>query len=213
MTVSIVVPVKRLTEGKSRLTSALTAAARRDLCVWMLVRTLRTLSRLQNVVVVSDDPQAGEIASTFDNVRFLFDRGSRELNGAVSTARDVIAGGALMIVPTDLVWLDLGVLTTFLKIRGTIHLAGDLANDGTNLLFLPERAARDFAFSFGPGSLIRHSAEARRLGFSSRIFRSRATAADLDNPADLSAARAIIPASIFSQSTPLRKGVEAIYVE
>jgi len=68
---------------------------------------------------------------------------------------------------------------------GSIAIAPDRHDLGTNALSLPLPAASRFAFAFGPDSFRRHLAEAERLGLAVEAIRSPGLAHDIDEPADL----------------------------
>jgi 2-phospho-L-lactate/phosphoenolpyruvate guanylyltransferase len=88
MTLWAIVPVKPLQRGKSRLSSILSVAERTTLNQSMLVNTLKTLksiSEIDTVLVVSRDPAALAIARDFD-ARTVLEDGSPELNTALRRA-------------------------------------------------------------------------------------------------------------------------------
>jgi 2-phospho-L-lactate guanylyltransferase len=64
-----------------------------------------------------------------------------------------------------------------------VTLVPDRREDGTNVVGVP--VDHDFVFSYGPGSLARHVAEARRLGLALRIVRTSGLSWDVDLPTDL----------------------------
>jgi 2-phospho-L-lactate guanylyltransferase len=59
----------------------------------------------------------------------------------------------------------------------------DRHDGGTNVACVP--SAIGFQFAYGPGSFLRHCAEARRLGCELRVVRDAALGWDVDVPADL----------------------------
>ncbi|HTT86592.1 MAG TPA: hypothetical protein VMF60_04435, partial [Acidimicrobiales bacterium] len=109
----------------------------------------------------------------------------RGLNGAVESGVARLAGlGAdeVMVAHGD---LPLAHGLESLAGYDGITLVPDRRDDGTNVVCLPARAP--FRFSYGPGSFLRHRAEARRLGLASRVVRHPDLAWDVDVPADIPA--------------------------
>ncbi len=75
---------------------------------------------------------------------------------------------------------------------GTVAIAPDRHEIGTNALSLPASVARQFRFAFGEDSFARHKAECERLGLSVEVILSRGLERDVDEPADLPDARAAL---------------------
>jgi 2-phospho-L-lactate/phosphoenolpyruvate guanylyltransferase len=187
MSVVAIIPFRSLDHGKTRLSSALSPALRRALCRRMLQRTLRIAASVARVMVISDDPRVAAIVhSTCSNALFLRAAVPGDLNVALNEAREATPWAqSIVVVPTDLPLLDRATLRRFVAADGTVGIAADRWQQGTNLLFLPHQAKSAFRFGFGPGSLDHHTAEAQRLGLKPRFARSMRTAFDLDTPADL----------------------------
>jgi 2-phospho-L-lactate guanylyltransferase len=72
--------------------------------------------------------------------------------------------------------------------RHAVALAPDHAGIGTNAACVATAAG--FCFRFGPGSLARHIAEARRLGLEAALVGRPGLAFDVDEPADVDRLRA-----------------------
>src|SRR6185437_12942889 len=166
---NVVIPCKALDEGKSRLSHMLPAAARYDLCVWLLDRTIKaakTIAPSRRIFLVSADPAAVARARAHD-ISVIIHRG--DLNGALSVARARIrrvrpSDEALIVLPIDLVCADEVALRNALR-PSQVTIVPDEARKGTNLLALSGNAARDFPFRFGPDSFARHRYAAQKANY------------------------------------------------
>ncbi len=180
--VAVLVPVKAFGEAKRRLAPALDPPARAALAQAMATLVLASAAPLP-VAVVCDD--AGVAAWARDSGALVVWEPERGLNRAVEAgvARLGAAGARRVIVAHgDLPRaLHLGWVGRFLGVT----LVPDRHDNGTNALCVPSDAG--FAFSYGPGSLARHAAEAHRLGLPLRVVREPSLAHDVDLPADLAA--------------------------
>lgn len=182
----ILIPCKSFRCGKSRLSSVLSPDARATLCREMLERTLAVLEGINaRIAIVTDDAEVAALAHAQGAIT-LPDPGLG-LNPALRAGADLLGGTApLIILPTDLPGLSAAALLAAAA-RPGITLVPDRHHDGTNLLILPGHLRHNFAFTYGPGSLARHSAEAARLGAPLTIHHDEALAMDIDTGEDLAA--------------------------
>ena len=183
-------PVKPLRRAKSRLARALKVNQRAALARSLLARTLDTLKsveRVDGIVVVSRDLTAHDLARAKGAIPLAeTDSG---LNAAVSQACEwVAAQGALtaLIVPTDLPLLtafDIESMIDLAVERACVVIAPDRHDAGTNALLLrPPLAIRP---TFGPASFEAHRKQAAERGLRLHTYRAATIALDLDVPADL----------------------------
>jgi len=189
MSVCLVLPLKSLHEGKTRLSSTLDAGERSALIGRLLAHVLdqaAVFPGLQNTILVSACEDARARAEQ---------RGTRVLDepvpglnpalGRALLAARALAYDKLMIVACDLPLLDADDLRCLAGAasRQAIALAPDRTGLGTNGMCLP--AGIDFPFSFGEDSFARHCATVTRLGLQvARVERAR-LAFDVDTYADL----------------------------
>lgn len=204
MSPSVIVPFRSLRGGKSRLACRLDGPERLRLCTAMLLRTLLLLPAFRHVLVVSDDEAVRGVVAPLDaGVDFLLARRPGDLNSALEEAREhVPLDAGLLVLPTDLMFLDEGALGHFIDDGTRLGIAPDCSCDGTNLLLLPAGQARDFRFQYGAGSFERHVSEAHRLGIKPRVVQSSRLSFDLDKPSDLDA----LGADFLEQVALLRLG-------
>jgi 2-phospho-L-lactate guanylyltransferase len=193
MTCWAIIPVKGPDEGKRRLAGALDDVARRRLVAAMLDRVVaaaqaaRGIDRLLVVgpsrhglspgVALHPDPGGGLNAALTDALQAAADGGaSRAVVIAADlpqvTARDV---ELLAAAPPEV-----------------IAIAPDRHETGTNAVSLPLPQALGFAFAFGPDSFARHNAEAEHLGMPVEIVEGPGLMRDVDTPADLADAAALL---------------------
>jgi 2-phospho-L-lactate guanylyltransferase len=177
---AVLIPVKRFTAAKGRLSRILGVDERAALARWLAGRVVAA-ARPSPVFVACDDDG---VAAWADEVGadVLWSPGLG-LNGAVDAGRATIAGKGfdhLVIVHSDIPLAhDLPSLAT----SGTITLVPDRRRAGTNVLALPV-AARVGA-SYGAGSFDRHLDLAMRSGFRIKTWNDPRLALDVDNPDDL----------------------------
>lgn len=191
MTPTVLVPVKPFAEAKSRLAPVLDGPARARLCRELLARTLTVLRdcpAVAEIVVVSRDPAAWEVAGAFGCEAAVEPPGGG-LNAALAGGVEIAArhgAQAVLVLPVDLPSLapdDIAALIAAVEGTGpAMAIAPDDAGDGTNalLLGLPAR----FAFRFGPGSFAVHCAAARDAGIAPVVVDRPGLAFDLDTPED-----------------------------
>ncbi len=196
MSLWLVVPVRSLRDGKSRLAPALDAQQRRALVERLLVRTLQRAAQvpgLERTLVVSACSEARAQASAC-GAAVIEERAPGGLNSALRQAQLALrAAGVtrMLMVSSDLPLLqpeDLQCLAAASSV-GAIAIAPDRAGQGTNGIGL--HAAMDFDFSFGLNSFERHLEQVQQLDVDSAIVERTGLAFDVDLPNDLAELRAL----------------------
>jgi 2-phospho-L-lactate/phosphoenolpyruvate guanylyltransferase len=185
---AILVPVKPLAEGKSRLEGILGAAERAKLNRILALRTFevaRELLDLAEVFVVSKSAEVLKLA------RDHFLTGVEE--SPLALLNEAIAFGCseakrcglteLLVLPVDLVFL------TSVRVRALLHnshvdvmIVPDAAGKGTNLIYW--RSIESVSFHFGTSSAIHHERDAKGRGLSVEIVKDKDLSFDLDSPVD-----------------------------
>jgi 2-phospho-L-lactate guanylyltransferase len=184
-----IVPVKRLSRAKQRLSPLLAGAERAELVRAMLHDVLTTLCatpELTGIVVVTGDPQVANLATLF-GARVANDLLETGVNAAVEEGLRTLdaVSGAMLIVPADVPFAttsDLRLVISGLD-RYPVVLAPASSDGGTNALAM--RKAGLIAPSFGDDSFARHQALARRGGADSGVVRSEGLGRDIDCREDL----------------------------
>lgn len=187
-----VVPLRDGRSGKTRLSAVLGAEDRARLVAALarhVVTTLAEADGVSRVVVISADVAFARAAlvtvrGPVEVVQQPPDR--RGLNAAIAFGRDGVAARPstrLLVAHADLPALAPDDVVALLAQPGPVTIAPDRAGTGTNALVL-DRAAAEFTFRFGVGSLAAHRQEAARRGWTPALVTRTGTAVDLDTPED-----------------------------
>ena len=189
--IAAVIPIKHLSQAKSRLAPALSQEMRKQLCLDTLCHMLSVLTRcseLNAVQVVTADPSLPDLLShIFPQVSVFRDVG--DLNQvAQSSAKRLTEDGfeTMLFLLGDLPCLTLEDVSVALEASKEVSLLlfPDRHGKGTNGLALTPPSCLP-TFSFGSDSLSHHVEIARHLGLSYHQLRRRGFAWDLDTPEDL----------------------------
>jgi 2-phospho-L-lactate guanylyltransferase len=209
VTLHLLIPVKHLSDSKSRLAPVLAGRERQALALRLLRGVLHVAQQAQQqlgaaAVVVSPDPAVLALAASYGLVPLLeapFPSPVTDcrlpitepvLNAALHQATDFAASrgaSAVLILPADLPLLTLADVTRLWRASQQLYagaamvIAPDGQEQGTNALLVRPPGA--LAYQFGPGSFQRHCQQARELGLAWHIDRSPRLGLDVDLPADL----------------------------
>ena len=188
MSVFAIVPVKRLSETKKRLSVVLDGEERREFALAMLLDILEAVSAsdVDETLLLGSDREVERLSSD-RGMMFLSDTGG-ELNQVLEHATHWTLGeGAesVLVLPADV------PLVTSREINGIISLCSDRPSvgvspsvaGGTNALMRnPPNVMPTY---FGPKSYKRHLDEASKLGIQASTFESQGLSLDIDLPRDL----------------------------
>lgn len=190
-----VVPVKKFSLAKQRLSPMLSEDERSKLVRTMLadvLGALRATRGLSGIVVVTSDGQAAKMAALFD-AQVIPEDNATNLNGAVQCGLDELVkiGAGALVVPADIPFAtadDYAEIIDALK-RYPVVLASAISDGGTNALAM--RAADLVAPCFGEDSFARHRMSARAKGLQVGIVQSEGLGRDIDNVDDIIASRRV----------------------
>lgn len=191
MTLWAIIPVKPLRRGKSRLAGALSEDERTELNRTLLEHTLKTLSglkELEEVLVISRDPQALTIARNH-GARTVREDGQPELNTALKRATviaQVYATRGVLVLPADLPLVtreDVMALIEHADDPPVVVIAPDRHGKGTNALLMSPPGLIEY--DFGEGSFQRHCERVKKAGARLEIVELPSLGLDLDIPEDL----------------------------
>jgi 2-phospho-L-lactate guanylyltransferase len=191
MTLWAIVPVKPLRRGKSRLAGTLSEDERTDLNRKLLQHTLQTLcdlKELEEVLVISRDPQALTVARNY-GARTVRENGQPELNTALKRATviaQVYATRGVLILPADLPLItreDVQTLIDHAADPPVAVIAPDRHNTGTNALLISPSGLIEY--DFGVNSFQRHCQRVEATGARLEIVNLPNLSLDLDVPEDL----------------------------
>jgi 2-phospho-L-lactate/phosphoenolpyruvate guanylyltransferase len=198
--VHVLVPLRSVDSGKSRLGQALDAEERGALVLGLLARTLDVLAawpQAQRVYLVTADAATGELAQCAQPaLTVLSETHEGGLNAALRAARDRAAAQgatAVLMVPADLPLLDSAALDRLLDGTDAAVAAGSGhaivvvapadARGGTNALLVSPPALIDP--QFGETSLEAHLRAAALADATVQLVIDPALGFDLDTPDDL----------------------------
>jgi 2-phospho-L-lactate guanylyltransferase len=207
MRVTVVIPVKRLSDAKSRLSPILDPERRKELVIEMLSNVLSAArqSEAQSVVVVSPDPLVGELASS---------RGLDWMPDPASALNETLLAAfracwerseTPLYLPADLPRLVASDVDGIIDVwagEDRVVVSPSRDEQGTNALLVP--GACRVEPGLGKRSFARHVARAERLGFALRVYRTPGLALDIDTPEDILEHRGFHRAS--SGFTPVKTG-------
>ena len=191
MTLWAIVPVKPLRRGKSRLAGLLSEDERTELNRKLLQHTLKTLcdlKELEEVLVISRDPQALTLARNC-GARTVREDGQPELNTALKRATviaQIYATRGVLVLPADLPLItreDVLTLIDHANDPPVVVIAPDRHNTGTNALLMSPSGLIEY--DFGPNSFQRHCQQVEETGARLEVVNLPNLGLDLDFPEDL----------------------------
>ena len=183
-----IIPMKPLSEGKSRLATEMTREQRAELVVGMLRRVIGAI-RSANIGlfwVVGGDDRVMHLTRNSDGV--WFEEMGRDLNDTVTRGfeRAFNDGHSALYLPGDLPFIKPSDVIGLLRSseRGNnITLAPARRDGGTNGIVVPHGVP--FFPQLGRRSFARHLAQAASMGISVAISYSQGLGFDLDTIDDL----------------------------
>jgi 2-phospho-L-lactate guanylyltransferase len=188
-----VVPVKRTTGSKQRLSGVLNPTLRQRLAIAMATDVLIALSAVRDlagIAVVTVDPEVTELARRF-GARIITDGAIEGHTGAVLAAARLLSSehrGGMLSVPGDIPLVTPAEIETLLASHGTAPCFGIVpAHDrrGSNAVLLSPPLA--VPLRFGDDSFQPHVASVTALGIPIHCHDLPGIALDIDTPADLTA--------------------------
>lgn len=188
MSTFALIPVKRLSEAKVRLSTILKPEERKDFTLAMLMDVLKAVfsSSISRTVIVSSDRNVRSI-SLKREVTFFPDTGD-ELNSVLNQATEwCIRRGAeeVLILPTDVPLItcqDIEEMISLNSDGGSVTISPSYSG-GTNALI--RRPPDIIPTCFGNQSFKKHIDEASKIGVKIKIYRSPRVSLDIDSPRDL----------------------------
>lgn len=184
---SVVIPVKGLASGKSRLAMMLSPAERLALNRRLVEHVLETALEAAltmgadiAVYLLSPDETIADIASS-RSARFIHQT-TQGLNAGLFEAVAYLPAHRTVFLAADLPNLTSDDVVPLLNTRD-IGLAPDRGQIGTNALSIPQPGC--LPFSFGPESMRLHLESAEKLGLPVQVIQRPGLALDLDTKDDL----------------------------
>jgi 2-phospho-L-lactate guanylyltransferase len=189
VTPRIIIPVRPLEEGKSRLVASLSTTERHELNQHFFNHVLQVCIQAippDHCFVISRSPEVRAQAKAA-GTQTIAESGAT-LNDALAQASAAIAAqgtGPVLAISTDLPLLCADDVRAMLAaaVHADVVIAPDTAETGTNALLLSRPGI--IPYRYGKGSFSAHRAAAEAAGLSSAIVRRPGLASDVDTPADL----------------------------
>ena len=189
LTTFVIVPVKKLSEAKSRLSPLLSENERKQFCLEMLedvLTAIKTTKGVYKTIVVSKDPQVLQVAKKFHVFPFMESQSG--LNQAISEAINwciSMDAKTTLILPADIPLVsskDVNKILAFGRASSMV-ICPSRGGNGTNALLLnPPRAVLAF---YGQNSFQHYIEEASKRGIRFQVYRSSRIALDVDTIEDL----------------------------
>tara|TARA_B100000886_G_scaffold327079_1_gene274195 strand:- start:953 stop:1567 length:615 start_codon:yes stop_codon:yes gene_type:complete len=193
----IVIPMKDLSECKTRLASCLGEKARSDLARLLYIRTLEFITpiALENsfdVAVVTNSSEAINIASAF-KTQIIEEPPFGTLSTAVNLASEwacINKYHRFCVIPADLVAPDQQEMKEFLHSKAIVTICPSV-DQGTNALMISPPNAIEF--HYGHRSSIAHFNAAMMAGLKPVLMPFESLSFDLDHTDCLDRAFSIVP--------------------
>ena len=201
-----IVPMKPLSQGKSRLSPRLNPAQREALSGNLLQQVLRAVWGSRHAVpgngsveqawVVGGDPGVKRLAAAEGAAWYEEDGGDINETLGLAFRRALDEGRTALFLPGDLPFLKptdvYGILEASGKAKN-VTLAPARLGGGTNGILVPPGLTQPFHPQLGIGSFQRHLSQAGSLGLPVALYYSPGLAFDLDTAEDLEAGEFIAP--------------------
>ncbi len=181
----LLIPVKPLEEGKSRLSGLLSKKKRAELSFRLFDTVLNAAieaMKPENIIVVSRDLDVLSTARE-RGIRYWGKEKGRDLNQALSDAIPLSAE-SIIAIHADLPRVSADDIRAIIETgrENSIVLTSDRKGLGTNAIFM--RPPKLINFYFGYMSFSKHVEEARRVGVTPKILKREGLEFDLDTPED-----------------------------
>ncbi|MDG6988462.1 MAG: 2-phospho-L-lactate guanylyltransferase [Nitrososphaerota archaeon] len=174
--------------GKSRLSGVLAEGERRELALLFLeevMAALRDAGLAGSTFVVSSDDGAIRLAGSL-GARAVRETADTGVNGAVSAGIGASAAPQILVLPTDLPFLQASDLRRIVALReggAEVVIAPSAAFDGTNALLFPRSVA--LPLSYDSNSFWNHLSSAAAMGLTVGVCTAQGVMSDIDSPDDL----------------------------
>jgi 2-phospho-L-lactate guanylyltransferase len=192
--VTAVVPVKKLSEAKIRLSGFLSPLERKKLFLAMLFDVLDNLENtawIKGIYIVTPDEKIEVIVdSHYKNIHTIKEPVPSNLNNALHHATCYLENShisRILIIPGDLPLAKTSEIESliFESYNSSMTIVPDKTFHGTNLLILNPPSI--IKTCFGPDSFMAHIKQANEKGISYNIFSTCDLLWDIDRPADIPA--------------------------
>lgn len=191
----VILPLKHISEAKTRLSSVLSIQERRCFFQCMVEDVLDCLykhSAITQTIVVSKDPDAQRLAERY-GMKYWSESSlqANDLNSAVNHAAEKLTKQGLenmLVVHADLPLMCVNQLQTMIEQHlasdaPVVTIAPDSHKQGSNCVMCTPPNA--LAFHYGENSFEKHQTLADKQGIGFKVIHLDSIALDIDNPNDL----------------------------
>jgi 2-phospho-L-lactate/phosphoenolpyruvate guanylyltransferase len=189
MTYRALIPVKRLTEAKSRLATDLSQQQRAELVLAMLhhvIQVLQGVETFTSIAVVSPDPRVLQQATLWGALAYQEEQQGHNPALEAAARRELAAGAsALLTISADLPLLKESEIEHMVRLSEWYRVVLGASQEGTGTNARLVRPPLALPYLFGPGSLQRHEEAARVRHLSVIRYESKGTSLDVDTIHDL----------------------------
>ncbi|HLX59524.1 MAG TPA: 2-phospho-L-lactate guanylyltransferase [Ktedonobacteraceae bacterium] len=189
MTYRAIIPVKALSEAKSRLAPHLKQSQRETLVLNMLhhvVQTLLASEVFEVVTVVSSDTPILEKARLWGARPAVEERRGHNPALHMAALRELAEGAsALLTISADLPLLSSGDIHALLERSKCFNIVLAPSREGTGTNAMLARPPLAVPYLFGINSLQKHLRAAQQRGLSSVLYQSRGLSLDIDTIEDV----------------------------
>lgn len=201
-----VIPMKPLTDAKSRLSDILSEPQRQKLVMSLFTHTviqLQESDRFDGIAVVTADPTLVQIGDEL-GIHIIHEDTPSDLNTSLTACLKVLKAhkvDGIMILPGDLPYLNARVLQDMvseIEVHHTMMISPDLHLNGTNALYLDP--IDNLPFCYGDQSFTRHIQFARQMHYNVKIYLSDHLKVDIDTIDDFRQHEDILQYHIQTQS-------------
>ena len=193
MTYRALIPVKSLTEAKSRLATHMTQEQRSRLVLTMLYHVLRTLQEsdlLEHISVVSPDERVRTSVQAWGAQPLVEEQPGHNPALYAAAARELTSGAtALLTISADLPLLRPQDIRSMIEASQCHDVVLAPSQDGTGTNAILVRPPLALPYVFGTHSLQRYLEEAKQRHLSTTLYKSPGTAFDIDTIADVTTLR------------------------
>ena len=203
LSIVAVVPMKPLSQSKTRLSGVLTQQERADLSLAMFGRVITAAREALGVVWVIGGDESVKLTAEDLGAVWLEDPGN-DLNGSLSFALGKACGDGISAIylPADLPFVTAADITKIAQASNdgeTLTLSPAQQDGGTNAMLIPK--CLSFPPLLGKNSFRLHEQQASSLRIPYTVCLSDGLALDLDTPDDLALCERLQP-GFLSKTIP-----------
>lgn len=187
MKTTVLIPVKSLTTGKSRLSKKLTGSQREQLILLLFRHVVTTLKKTKNellIFVVSNDPTIIATAKTL-HINHIYEKQPGHNTALTNAATEINPTYPLLTISADLPFITEEDVTKLISLLGKTDavVVASKEKTGTNALLLKKPLL--IPYLFGKNSFSKFIAALDKKNLTHKTFYTDTLAFDIDTVEDL----------------------------